>query len=132
MKDYIVRGLSHIGIRSEDPEGSCRFYIENLGFRPYNQAVMPNGTELWFVENGGMVLEFVKKGVPAPAANGGAIHIAIDVCGMEALVAELKAKGVVPQDAEIKYADCICPSGSKNFFLDGPNGESVELFEMAR
>ncbi|MBQ1281275.1 MAG: hypothetical protein IIY16_03415, partial [Oscillospiraceae bacterium] len=82
----------------------------------------------WFVENHGLVLEFISTGKAAP---GGAVaHIAIEVCGLENLVAELKEKGIIAADAEITAMPDFFPSGSRDIFFTGPAGEEIELYEL--
>ena len=128
-KDYIVRGLNHIGIMTDKPEECAQFYIDNLGFRPY-YTMQLGPMKLVFVELGGMVLEFVPSG--ARENHGIVDHIAIEVQGIEALVAELKAKGVAFEKDEVGVMPDFFPSGSKNIFFRGPAGERVELFDLSK
>ncbi len=131
MADYIVRGLHHIGIlaNQEDLQKCVDFYIENLGFRMMYKQALAN-YDCWFIECGGLVLEFVGKG--AVKGIGPVYHVALEVCGIENLTEELKEKGLIASDAEINQNPNFFPSGIKNIFLEGPVGESIELFEMVR
>lgn len=132
VETYWIRGLSHIGLLTDDPKKAVDFYHEHLGFQLIYEKTLDNGTECWFAENGGLVLEFVKKSnVPAPTAPGPIYHVALEVCGMDALVAELKEKGIMPADAKPNSNASFFPSGIKNVFFDGPCGEYIELFELA-
>lgn len=128
-KDYIVRGLNHIGIMTDDPARCAQFYIDNLGFRPYYEAAL-GPKAIVFVELGGMVLEFVPS--EARDTDGIVDHIAIEVQGIEALVAELKAKGVVPEDVKVGGMPSFFPNGAKNIFFRGPAGERIELFDHSK
>ena len=130
MSEYILRGLSHIGLRSHKPQESCDFYINNFGFQMYYRHLI-NGLDCWFIERGGLVLEFVDDGKVHEDGDGMIYHIALEVCGIEGLVEELKAKGVLPEDAEIATHTDFFPSGKKNLFFRGPMGEMIELFELA-
>ena len=127
MANYLVRGLHHIGINTDDLQKSCDFYIEHLGFRMLYKKQLAN-CSCWFVENHGLVLEFISVGNSEPG--GPVAHIAIEVLGIDALVDELKAKGVIPQETPIDTLDGFFPRGSRNIFFRGPSGEEVELFEL--
>ena len=129
MKNYIIRGLSHIGIQTDDLEKCTSFYIDNLDFHMMYKRDLGH-VQCWFVENNGLVLEFVSRG--ACEGTGPVYHVALEVCGIEGLVEELKGKGIIPQDAVISKDPDYFPSGIKNIFFDGPAGERLELFELAR
>jgi len=129
MADYLIRGLHHIGIRTEDPDRCARFYIENLGFRLY-QSYQAGPLKLVFVELGGMVLEFIGGG--AKETPGTVDHIAIEVQGIDLLVDELKAKGVAFDSEKVGGMPGLFPNGSRNIFFRGPAGERVELFEHGK
>lgn len=128
MENYIVRGLSHIGISTDRVEEACRFYIDNLGFKPYYKKEL-NGLSCWFVENHGLILEFVSRG--KAEAGGPIYHLSLEVCNIEGLVESLKQKGILQDDAEISKNPDFFPSGIKNIFFNGPCGERIELFELA-
>ncbi len=128
MSDYLFKGLAHIGIRAGDPQKCADFYCRRLGFRPYHQAEM-GPVRLVFVENGGMVVEFVGIG---DKPEGGAVdHIAIEVQGIEALAEELKAAGV-RMDGPVASAPSLFPNGFKNVFFTGPAGERIELVDFSK
>lgn len=128
MGKYFYKGLAHIGIMTDDPDKCAKFYIDNLGFRPYHEAALRD-FKIVFVENNGMIIEFVGKGgVPHP---GTVDHIAIEVQGIEALVEELRAKGIEFESDTINTMS-IFPSGCKNIFFKGPAGERVEFFDFTK
>ena len=127
--NYLIRGLHHIGLVTDDLEHCTNFYIENLDFRMIYKMDLGH-VQCWFIENNGLVLEFVSRG--ARHGEGALYHIAIEVCGIEGLVEELKGKGIIPEDAKIGCNPDFFPSGIKNIFFDGPAGETLELFELAQ
>ena len=129
MSDYLVKGMAHIGIMTDDAKGCAQFYIDNLDFRPFYSYKLGD-LVLEFVECGGMVLEFVQTGKEEQA--GIVNHIAIEVQGIEKLVENLKAKGIVFETEEIAYMPTFFPNGVKNIFFVGPAGERVELFDYSR
>jgi len=128
LEKYFFRGLAHIGIMTDDPKRCAKFYVDNLGFRYYHEKDLGH-LQLAFVENGGLVIEFVSRG--AISAAGAVDHIALEVQGIEALVNELRAKGVDFETKEISYMD-VFPCGCKNIFFIGPAGERLELFDFTK
>ena len=127
MSKYLYAGCAHVGIMTGDVQKCVDFYCQNLGFRPYYAGKM-GPMPLTFVENGGLIIEFIAAGAAKP---GGAVdHIAIEVQGIEALVEELKAKGV--EMGPIGSAPDFFPNGMKNCFFTGPAGEKLELVDYSR
>ena len=129
MSNYLVKGLAHIGIMTDDAKGCAQFYIDNLDFRPFYSYQLGE-LVLEFVECGGLVLEFVQSGKVADA--GVVNHVAIEVQGIEALVDKLRAKGIVFETEEIAKMPEFFPNGVKNIFFSGPAGERIELFDYSR
>ena len=128
MNGYIMRGCAHIGISTEDPDKCAAFYVENLGFHYYSEAELSDGRKIVFVENYGLVLEFV-GGKEDNIGAGQVDHICLEVQGIEALAEELKKKGFVPEDAKIGAMPDFFINGAKNLFFTGPAGEKIELFD---
>ncbi|MCQ2507876.1 MAG: VOC family protein [Dorea sp.] len=129
IENYIVKGLSHIGIRTHQLQESVDYYVNNFGFEMFYKKRI-NGLDCWFIEKHGLILEFVDSGAEVPKTEGVIYHISFEVVGIEALVAELKEKGVIPAELEISVAEDFFPAGMKNIFFYGINGEKIELFEM--
>jgi len=127
MAEYLMKGLCHIGIMTDNAEASVRWYCDKLGFRPWYAGKMGPMT-LTFVEGYGMVVEFVAAG--RFEGMGAVDHIALEVINIEAAVADLRAKGVDIPDPGC--APDFFPSGMKNVFFKGPNGEKLEFVEYAR
>ncbi len=127
--NYIVKGLAHIGIMTDDAQKCTQFYIENLGFRKFYDY-QPGELFLMVVECGGCVIEFIQSG---EVSNCGTVnHVAIEVQGIESLVEELKAKGVVFETETISRMADFYPDGVKNIFFSGPAGERIELFDYSK
>ena len=124
---YLFKGLCHVGIMTDDAEKSVQWYCEKLGFRPWYAGKM-GPMPLTFVEGGGLVIEFIAAG-KAPAG-GPVAHIALEVLNIEEAVADLKAKGV--EVGKVGSAPGFFPSGMKNVFFTGPNGETLEFVEYAK
>ena len=127
MANYLFKGLCHVGIMTDNAEESVKWYCEKLGFRPWYAGKM-GPMPLTFVEGYGLVIEVISAGKMAP---GGPIaHIALEVLNIEDAVADLRAKGVNVPDPGC--APDFFPSGMKNVFFTGPNGETLEYVEYAK
>ena len=123
-----LRGLAHIGVETDNIEKSLDFYVNTLGFAFSSKTVLPNGVELAFVEAGSCVVEFVCRPGAKPAGDGVVSHFAIEVKNIDALVADLKTKGVVFDTDAPNLMPDLC-GGVKGIFFRGPSGEHLEFFE---
>ena len=128
MSEFLFKGLAHIGIFTDDPQKCVDFYCENLGFTPYHAAEF-GPVKLRFVRCGSCVIEFVGAG--SKPENGIVDHIALEVQNIEAIVKNLKAKGV-PMEGEIGSMPGFFPNGFKNIFITGPAGERIELVNYSK
>lgn len=134
--NYTIMGLSHIGVKTIDSEESINFYKDILGFQHYYHFENDNGVALDFLRLGGCIVELIFK--PSFKKDdmdieGTVAHIALQVLNIEALVADLKKKGVDTwQTKEICEAPDIFPTGVRNIFFKGPSGELIELAEHTK
>jgi hypothetical protein len=63
-----------------------------------------------------------------PGKRGIIEHIALEVKGLEAVLARLQASGAAKPDTRaFELPDLL--GGVRGFFIQGPSGESIELFE---
>jgi len=127
MSNYLFKGLCHIGIMTDNAEASVQWYCEKLGFRPWYTGKM-GPMPLTFVEGYGLVIEFVAAG--RFEGMGPVDHIALEVMNIEEAVADMRRKGVQIDDPGC--APDFFPTGMKNVFFTGPNGEKLEFVEYAR
>lgn len=131
-------GLHHIALHTRDTERAIAFY-KAFGGEVINQAVtyMANRPghfwklTLLKVEN--FVLELKEpsdKDAIEWSDDGYFNHICLGVQDVEKAVAGLKAAGIdsfiLP---EIRTHTIYSPTGIKNAFLRGPDGEQIELLE---
>ena len=122
--------FEHIHLRSPDPEATATFYEKMFGARVVRS--MQDGKPRVDVELGGMQV-FIAA---APAGGGtaaapvspyqGLDHFGLTVTGINAVVAELKAKG-----AEITREPVTIRPGVRIAFLRGPEKVSIELIERS-
>lgn len=128
---YTIKGLAHIGIMSNDNKASAKFYEELLDFKVFYEKTLENGTELTFVKNGNIVLEFINNDADANSMTSGQIaHVAIEVTAIDEIVKKLRAAGVdsFKTDEPINKPE-LFPTGSRMMFFTGPSGEIIELYE---
>ncbi len=125
MPDYT---WDHIHLRSPDPETTAAWFERMLGAQVIR--TMQYGKPRIDLKLGGAMIFIAPvapgDGVNAPPATPyqGLDHFGLAVSGIDAVVAELKAKG-----AEFtKDATTIRP-GTRICFLRGPQGISIELLD---
>jgi lactoylglutathione lyase len=118
----------HIHLRSPDPETTARYYERMFGAEVLRS--MQEGKPRIDLKLGGMNI-FI-----APVASGDGVnpppvtpyqgldHFGLSVRGIDAVVAELKAKGAV----FTKEPTTVRP-GVRVAFLRGPEGVSIELLD---
>ena len=127
-----LTGLAHIGIFTADLDASVAFY-KQLGFKV--DAECAPGPRLTFMSLGTCLLELICP--PDPAAlekrnpNGWIGHVCIECHHIDEVVADFKARGIIPETAQVSYSDKIL-GGIKNIFFDGPSGEAIELFDYLK
>ncbi|MGI5899676.1 MAG: VOC family protein [Christensenellales bacterium] len=126
----MIKGLGHIGIFVSDAERSKAFY-EKIGFVIEGTYQRPGGTVIAFAEAGSCVLELIQPGdksrVGRPA--GVVDHVCIEVLDIDDKVAELKALGIISEDASVGIIEEVY-GGFKNIFFEGPDGERMEYVQM--
>lgn len=130
MSTYLFKGLAHIGIMTDDPEGCANFYVDNLRFNHYHHVSMNPGPNIWFVENNGCLIEFVKS--DKRDIHGIVDHVCFEVQGIDELVSELAAKGIELETPAASEINGLFPCKAKNIFFKGPAGERIEIFDFSQ
>lgn len=121
-------GLAHIGVYVADAEKSKDFYLNTLRFDLKAENELPNGVKLIFCDAGTCQIELICPPVSMRRPEGVVSHIAIECKNIEAWVEELRAKGVKFESEQVNVMDGLL-GGAKNIFLNGPDGERIELWE---
>ncbi len=118
----------HIHLRSPDPERTARFYERMFGAQVLR--TMQEGKPRIDLKLGGADI-FIAPVEPGSGVNPppvtpyqGLDHFGLSVSGIDAVVAELKAKG-----AEFTMEPTTIRPGVRIAFLRGPEGVSIELLE---
>ena len=118
----------HIHLRSPNPEATAAFYERMFGaqvIRTEQQGkvridLKVGGADVFVAE----VLPDGKTNPPPKTPYQGLDHFGLSVTGIDAVVAELKAKG-----AEFTMEPNTIRPGVRIAFLRGPEGVSIELLE---
>ncbi len=118
----------HIHLRSPDPEATAAFYERMFGaeiIRSVQQGkpridMKVGGANVFIAQ----VLPDGKTNPPPKTPYQGLDHFGLSVTGIDAIVAELKAKG-----AEFTMEPNDIRPGVRIAFLRGPEGVSIELLE---
>jgi lactoylglutathione lyase len=120
----------HIHLRSPDPEATAAFYARMFDAEVIRS--MQQGKPRIDLKVGGanvFILPVVPGDKTAPAPKSpyqGLDHFGLSVTGIDAIVAELKAKG-----AEFTMEPTDIRPGVRIAFLRGPEGVSIELLERS-
>ncbi len=118
----------HMHLRSPDPEATAQFYERMFGAEVL-RSEQPDGTRRIDLDLCGarVFIAPVRDGQAAPAPSMpylGLEHIGLAVSGIDAVVAELKAKG-----AEFTMEPTTIRAGVRIAFLRGPQNVSIELLD---
>jgi len=126
----IFQGYHHIGLFVTDVGRSLAFYRDGLGGKVTAQFPMGGtGKTIYLVDvGGGAVVELLPGGTSAPEANARFAHIAIATDDCRAAHALALQAGATERSApnDMTLGDMqVC-----NSFVLGPDGESVEFFQV--
>jgi len=118
----------HIHLRSPDPEATAQWFEKMLGAEVIR--TMQQGTPRIDLKLGGanIFIAPVKAGdgvnTPPTTPYQGLDHFGLVVTGIDAVAAELKAKGV-----EFTREPTTVRPGTRVCFIRGPQGVSIELLD---
>src|SRR5437588_7982597 len=116
----------HIHLRSPDPEATARYYERMFGAEVLR--TMQQGKPRIDVKLGGANIFIAQADAsvnPAPTTPyQGLDHFGLSVSGIDAICADLKAKG-----AEFTREPVTIRPGVRIAFIRGPEGVSIELLD---
>lgn len=119
----------HVHLRSPDPEKTAAFYQEMLGAEVV-RSMQDGKPRIDLVIGGARV--FIAPVAPNDGTNAppktpyqGLDHFGLSVTGIDAIVTDLKAKGV-----EITRGPETVRPGVRIAFIRAPEGVSIELLEQ--
>ena len=122
--------FDHVHLRSPDPEQTALYYERMFGAKVLRS--MQEGKPRIDLDLGGMkvfiapVLPDGKTADPPKSPYQGLDHFGLSVKGIDAVAAELKAKG-----AEFTMEPTTVRPGVRIAFVRGPQGVSIELLERS-
>jgi lactoylglutathione lyase len=120
--------FDHMHIRSPEPEATAAWFEKMLGAEVIRS--MQQGAPRIDLKLGGanIFIAPVSAGdgvhAPPPSPYQGLDHFGLTVTGIDAVAAELKAKGV-----EFTHEPYTARPGVRVCFLRGPQGVSIELLD---
>lgn len=127
-----VRKMEHVGLIVKQIEPSAAFYEEVLGLELKEVLLHTNGiTRLGFLgfrNQDETELELIEGKKGDFPAEGKVHHVAFTVDDIEEEWTRIHKLDVKFVDNEIT----TLPNGSRYFFIEGPEGERIELFQSTR
>ncbi|WP_028611154.1 VOC family protein [Paenibacillus harenae] len=121
--------LDHVGVMVKNIDMSITFYTDILGFGLKGRTLHTNGVIelafLGFKDDQETELELIQGYNDSLPVEGKVHHFAILVSDVEAEFERLKQLNVSFVDESIT----TLPNGYRYFFVQGPDGERIELFQ---
>jgi glyoxylase I family protein len=111
-------GVHHVSINVGDVEEALAFYTDVLGFQVRQDRPDFGFGGAW-LDVGGQQVHLIEGQVPDARGQ----HFAVRVDGLDAVIAELRARG-------INVSDPVPVGPSRQAFLDDPSGNAIELHEV--
>ena len=113
--------LNHLHLKTKNPEETAKFYVDNLGATIVSES-SSGGYRLDLHGLSLNVTTFVENQTREQMY--GMEHIAIDTDEFDALVAKLKAQGIVIlEQTAVSRGRRVC-------FFEGPDGVQLEFIEI--
>ena len=149
----MITGFLHFAISCADADRSIAFYRDNLGMELVADRVVPGGgyveavtgvagarVRIVHLQGHGFNLELLEYEEPRGETrarepnHAGSAHMAFVVDDCDAVCAELAAKGVPVRSAEGRPQTVTGGpnDGGKCVYLEDPDGNPVELVQLAR
>ncbi|RCW49995.1 VOC family protein [Paenibacillus prosopidis] len=121
--------VDHVGVMVKDIDASIKFYTEIIGFELNGRITHTNGViQLAFLGFGNSdetEVELIQGYNDSLPIEGKVHHFAVTVPDVQAEFDRLKQLNVSFIDQEIT----TLPNGYRYFFVSGPDGEWIELFQ---
>jgi catechol 2,3-dioxygenase-like lactoylglutathione lyase family enzyme len=149
MPDFSILSFNHTAFTVSDLDRIIPFFCDLLGFELTSRAPRDGRligrmtaiegveVEIAYVNGPGHRIELIQYKAPADRGivvprlcDAGAAHVALNVTGIEALVAASAAYGFTPV-GEIIEIDAGPNRGSRVVYLRGPDGITVEYIQQA-
>ncbi|MFZ9681816.1 MAG: VOC family protein [Cephaloticoccus sp.] len=126
-------GFHHVAIKTRDWDATLRFYRDGLGCTDRVTWAEPPKRAGMFDCGDGNYVEIFEDLAWSNTGVGPIIHFALRTTRLDAACAHLKAMGyhftLEPKDVTIKTTNGLGDLTVRIAFVEGPNGESVELLQ---
>ncbi|RKP53880.1 VOC family protein [Cohnella endophytica] len=127
-----VSKIEHVGIVVTSLEVSIPFYEKVVGLKHTETLTHTNGVIrlafLSFASSSETEIELIEGYTGEVAREGRVHHVAFTVDDIEEEYRRIGTLDVAGVDDEIT----TLPNGSRYFFFNGPDGESIEFFQTTR
>ena len=119
-----IAGLNHVAISVADYAAATNFYAKQMGFREAFSFREADGTPYftYFQISRDTFLEVMQA---TPARPAGCPHFGLEVQNLDAMVGQLKQRGV-----DVRAASLSPRTGTRIAQAMGPGGINMELLEM--
>ena len=121
--------FDHVHLRSPDPDATAAWFVEHLTAEPKGRNEGPTSLRV-MLDLGGVnvFIDRVPASTPAnpPAPFLGIEHLALTVSGIDAIIEDLRAKGV----RVVMEPNDVRP-GTRIAFIEGPENVRVELLQRS-
>lgn len=128
-----VHGFHHVAVHSRVYDESVRFYTEVLGLKQRVEFVLKGQRVSLLDSGGGAYVEIFDKPNRADGTSSCLVHFALRCREVDALIDRVRASGrkitVEPTSLQLETNVGPKPFGIRIAFFEGPDGESVELFD---
>ena len=126
-----VEGFHHVAIKVRDFDATIKFYCEVLGFQVSYAGGEGDGRAALIDTGKGNYVEVFAGAPEGERPQGLWFHIALECSDTNAAMERIRAAGV---KVTMETKDTIFPSNPplpiRIAFFEGPNGESIELFQV--
>ncbi|MFC5470576.1 VOC family protein [Cohnella suwonensis] len=127
-----IRKIEHVGVIVRSLETSIPFYENVIGLKHLETLTHTNGViRLAFLAFPGASeteVELIEGYTGEVGREGRVHHLAFTVDDIEKEYARAQGLALAGLDGEIT----TLPNGSRYFFFEGPDGESIEFFQTTR
>ncbi len=125
----MLEKVDHVGIQVRDLDRSIRFYSEVFGLSVRKRARLNDTTELAFLPVGDSEIELVCKQGEFPFAREGIVnHLAFRVADVAAILDHLRKYNAELIHEQPRLLESV---GARIAFFRGPDGEKLELLDLA-
>jgi len=126
-------GIHHVAMKVKDFDASVEFYTTVMGFKPTMSWGEGDGRAVMLDSGDGSCVELFAGGSAEPRPEGAWIHLAFNSSDVDAAFERIRHAGVkvilVPTSIDLPSN----PSRTVRIaFFAGPDGETVELFSIAK